>query len=228
MKKTLFVLITLALLVIAGQLKAQTNPASSTMPAFAPISVSGLSLTGIVGTNTANGLQQVIHDGAAVFSQITLSNPCDVAVIGIKSGKQYGGGFSVSQTPTNSVVGVGFGFFAMQKTVLTPVTYKHKPQMVPLNSGWNFYDATLSLSVSQVEMIPVLNIPLTLRLETGPAMRLSNPITVLEQSALYATIELDWFKGWPIRLGGGVIHCSDPAFNNKGLPFAVFSVNHKL
>ena len=210
--KTLAILITLALLVVAGQLKAQTNAAPD-LPVVGSVS-------NLLGTSAA-GLTHVTTDASAVFGKFSWSQPLDVSAVGIKNGDLWGGGVTISQTPTNSVVGLGFGVFGIQNHV-TDAALKTTTKL-------QFYDATLSLSVKQVETIPVLNLPVVFRIETGPALKLSGGSgELMEQSAAMGSVTFDWFKGWPLTISGGVIHCSDPLFRNKALPFGAITFEHKF
>jgi hypothetical protein len=178
------------------------------------------SVTNIIG-NTGAGIAQVGTDGYNVISGFNWNNPISAGFIGIKNGSHYGAGLELNTADTNSLVNIGFGVFAIQNNeTQADGTSKTK---------WGFYDATLSLSVQQVETIPVIKLPLTLRIESGPAVKIQSGGTgggaLLEQSAAFGTVTFSPIKNWPITIGGGVIHCS--AFANV-MEMALVNVSQKF
>ena len=116
---------------------------------------------GQLGASIPAGVQQVAIDGYNVFKGFSLTNPISVAFIGLKNGSHYGGGVEAHQVLPGSPVSAGFGVFAVQTETAATATTKAQTK-------FNFYDATINLGVTQVENIPVLNIPITVRLFSGP------------------------------------------------------------
>jgi hypothetical protein len=186
------------------RLNAQSLPSQpDLMPPLPPTSLTDLTKT--AGT----GITQAATDGLNVFQKLSLTNPISFGVFGVKNGKNYGAGVDVSSDNPESLVNVGFALLAL------PNSTSHQ---------LDFYDATLNLSISTVEKIPVLNIPVTLKIESGPAFRLSRGGNMLlEQSAAFGDVTLDWINKWPVTIGGGLIHCS--AFSGA-LPMAHLNVTH--
>jgi hypothetical protein len=101
-----------------------------------------------------------------------------------------------------------FGMFAIQQAV-TSTTLVGKKAVTTTATKWGFYDAPLNLQATTTEMVPLLNIPMQFRIESGPAVKLSkNGNTLFAQSAALADVTFNWIGGWPITVGGGVINCS--------------------
>ena len=172
------------------------------MPPFvAPVTA------GQVGASIPDGVKQVATDGYAVFKGFSLTNPISVAVIALKNGSHYGGGVEAHQVLPGSPVSAGFGIFGVQTESKDATTGKTTTKL-------NFYDATVNLGVSQVENIPVLNIPITVRLFSGPFANLKQGGVLLgAQSGVTGnfTFALGKSGNWFMHLGGGVVNCSGAA-----------------
>ena len=148
---------------------------------------------GAIGANLGAAPARVATDGYAVFKNFSLTNPISISAIGLKNGSLWGGGIAAS-TATPALVNAGFGVFAVQTK---------NPQG---QTQWSFYDATLNLQVSQVETIPVINIPITLRIESGPYVQLSRGGNTLgAQNAAFGDLTFGNPKFW-VTLGGGVVN----------------------
>ena len=181
-------------LVASAQTVITTN--AQAMPPFtAPVTA------GQVAASVPDGVKQVAVDGYNVFKGFSLTNPISVAFIGLKNGSHYGGGIEAHQVLPGSPVSAGFGVFAVQTE---DAAGKVK---------FNFYDATVNLGVSQVENIPVLNIPITVRLFSGPFASLNGGVLMGEQSGVTGSMAfaVDKAGKWFIHIGGGVVNCAGAA-----------------
>lgn len=207
-----------AALFIAVLSQAQTN--LTQVPNLLPPIAPATSVSNLLGT-AASGVSQAASDGWNVFSQFSLTNPISAGIVGLKNGNHYGGGIEVSTANTNSLVNIGFGLFAIQNDSSSTVNGVTKTK-----TQWGFYDATINLSVSTVEQIPILKIPITLKIESGPAVRLSRGGgTLLEQSAAFGDVTFDQIKNWPITVGAGIVDCS--AFANV-MPMLHLNISHQF
>lgn len=184
----------------AAQTVNVTNAA--TMPPF-----SSALTVGQIGASIPDGVKQVATDGYAVFKGFSLTNPISVAVIALKNGSHYGGGVEAHQVLPGSPVSAGFGIFGVQTESKDATTGKTTTKL-------NFYDANVNLGVSQVENIPVLNIPITVRLFSGPFANLAQGGVLMgAQSGVTGnfTFALGKSGNWFMHLGGGVVNCSGAA-----------------
>lgn len=152
------------------------------------------------------GVKQVATDGYNVFKNFALTNPISINVIGLKNGSMYGFGLEANTINTNSVVNVGFGVFGIQTQ-----TKNAQGQSV---KGWNFYDATLNLSVSQVENVPILNLPIILRIFSGPFASLNGGVLIGEQSGVTGDFSFEPWKNVYIDVGGGIVNVAGAAAAN--------------
>lgn len=159
-------------------------------------------VTGPAATNnypSFGTLGQIYTDAANVFQNTSLTNPFDIGIDFIRNGSKSGFGVQLVSVNTNSTVNFGFGVYALQiaqpSVAHQATTYK-----------WNFLDATLNVQISKVENLPLLNIPVTFRVGSGPAVNLSSGNLLLEQSFAVADVSFNLIKGWPIVCGGGVIN----------------------
>lgn len=189
MKKTILILTIIAACALPAL-------AQITMPLYTPITVSNLVVA------VPAGVTQVASDGYNVFKQLSLTNPISFNLIGIKNGSHYGFGIEANQADTNQLVSAGFGLFAVQTANAT--TGK---------TSLNFYDATINLSVQQVEMIPIINIPITLRIFSGPFVSLNGGVLMGEQSGITGDIGFQIATDGYLTLGGGVINAAGAAAN---------------
>lgn len=186
-------------LVASAQTVTTTN--AQTMPPFTiPVTA------GQLGASVPAGLQQVAVDGYNVFKGFSLTNPISVAFIALKNGSHYGGGVEAHQVLPGSPVSAGFGVFAVQTETAATATAKAQTK-------FNFYDATINLGVTQVENIPVLNIPITVRLFSGPFASLNGGVLMGEQSGVTGSMAFAVGSSgkWFIHLGGGVVNCAGAA-----------------
>ena len=179
-----------AAVMLAPAVKAQTNTTSSVSNYL---------------SSAGSTLGQVYTDGKAALSGLDFAQGAKVSLLGIKHKSDYGLGVTLTTAITNSYVQAGFGVFAMQERDVTG------------NKRLNFYDATISLSVTKQESL--LGMTLDLSIESGPAYDISGG-TVLEQSAVLASHTFS-FGGGNIELtiGGGVLHCSKCAGEVEQLAF---------
>jgi hypothetical protein len=183
----------------------------STLPPgnSAPITIPNL--PGNLGTN----LTHVANDAVGVFQNFNFKQ-ASAGIVGFKTPDGFGGGIEVHSFSTNTPVQIGFGIFGAQER--NTVTKKLE---------FGFYDGTLNIGVSTVETIPVVNLPLTLRVESGPAFKFAGEGggTLLEQSAAYGDFNFHLSKNWSLTFGGGLLHCSDPHFVDKAMPMAHGNLN---
>ena len=158
-----------------------------------------------VGASVPAGAKQVAVDGYAVFKGWSLTNPISVAFIGLKNGSHYGGGVEAHQILPGSAVSAGFGVFAVQ-TESTDAAGKTTTKL-------NFYDATINLGVSQLVNIPVLNLPVTVRLFSGPFASLNGGVLIGAQSGVTGNMAFALNKTGSaiLHFGGGVVNCSGAA-----------------
>jgi hypothetical protein len=183
----------------------------------------------LLGPNTVTnllavpaGVSQLATDGYNVFKQFSLTNPISVGVIGLKNGSLYGGGIEANTVNANSAINAGFAVLGVQtKTTSANGTSK---------TGFSFFDATVNLSVSQVEMVPVLNVPVTLRVFSGPFASLNGGVLMGEQSGVTADFNFQVGAASWIDLGAGVINDSGAAAKglNSTLPMVHFNFTHKF
>jgi hypothetical protein len=174
----------------SGGLNFVTNMVAETLMTT-PILPTSL---GDIGGSLGSAPARVATDGYAVFKNFSLTNPISISVIGLKNGSLWGGGIAASTSNTNSLMNAGFGVFAVQ-------TKNAQNQ-----TEWSFYDATLNLQIQQIETIPLLNIPITLRIESGPYVQLSKGGNALgAQSAAFGDLTFGSTKWW-ITLGAGVVN----------------------
>lgn len=176
------------------------------------------SLTNILGS-AGNGIAQVGTDGYNVFKQFSLTNPISAGVIGIKNGSHYGFGIEANTVNTNSSVNAGFGVFAIQ--TVTP-----KTATVGASTKWQFFDATINLSVSKVETVPVLNIPIILRIFSGPFASLNGGTEIGEQSGMTGDFNFQVGNNKYIDLGGGVINASGAAAKGLATVMPMAHINY--
>lgn len=160
--------------------------------------------------NVPAGVSQLGTDAYAAFRQFSLTNPISVGIIGVKNGKLWGGGLEANTANTNSPVNIGFAALAIE----TPTT-KVVGGSTVAGSKIGFFDATLNLSVSQVENIPVINVPIILRLASGPFASLSGGVLIGEQSTAMGDFSFQITPKLNLDFGGGAINCSGAAA--KGL-----------
>lgn len=201
-------LIGLVLLTLALPLNAQTVTATNAsggitttvnatpLPAF----TTGTDILGGIG----NAPKQVLTDGYLALKDISLTNPIAVNVFGLMNGTgKYGFGLEVNQADPGKLVNAGFAIAAIQTD---------QPQAGGgTKKGWNFYDATLNLSVQQTETIPLLNIPITVRIFSGPFVSLNGGTLVGEQSGVTGDINLKINEHFGFTGGGGVVNCAGAA-----------------
>lgn len=174
-------------------------------------------------SSVPDGVKQVGTDGYNVFKNFSLTNPISAGVVGIKNGKHYGFGLEANTVSTNSAVNAGFGVFAIQTDVPKTATMK-------ASTKWQFFDATLNLSVSKIETVPVLNIPIILRIFSGPFVSLNGGTMIGEQSGATGDFNFQVGTDKYIDFGGGIINASGAAA--KGLatvmPMAHFNYTMKF
>lgn len=200
MKKIYYVFMLFASILfnVKAQITIVTN-AIPNNPMTAPVVPTSL---GAIGANLGAAPAQVATDGYAVFKNFSLTNPLAISVIGLKNGSLWGGGLAASTANTNSMLNAGFGLFAIQTPKKIAGGYS------TTQNEWSFYDATLNLQIQQIETIPLLNIPITLRLESGPYVQLSRGGNTLgAQSAAFGDLTFGSPRLW-FTFGGGVVNIS--------------------
>jgi hypothetical protein len=164
------------------------------------------------------GVAQVANDSYNVFKNISLTNPITAGVIFLRNGSKSGFGLEAGSVDTNSLVNVGFGVFAIQT--------KQPTASGGTATHWGFYDATVNLSVSKVETLPIFNIPIEMKIESGPAVRLSSGgNTLMEQTAGFGDITFDPIGGWPLTIGGGIVNAVGSGLRPV-MPFLHFNFSH--
>jgi hypothetical protein len=187
---------------------------------FTAALVSMLSLSAaaqtVVSTNTVTtvsnvissvpaGATKVVTDGYNFFKTLTLTNPISAGIFGLQNGSgNYGGGIEVNGVNTNSMVNAGFAIAGIQ-TETTDLNTGKKTR------AFNFYDATINLSISTVETIPVLNLPVIVRLFSGPFTSLNGGVLIGEQSGLTGDLNFQVGSDKFIDFGGGVVNCAGAA-----------------
>lgn len=209
-------------IVVAGLLFAALLFAGAAVTSAQTNGTASITVSNLV-TGVPAGVTQVVSDGYNVFKNLSLTNPLAINVIGLKNGKLYGGGLVVNPVNTNSAVSAGFGVFGIQTPTAATATAK-------AGSKLGFYDATINLSVSQVENIPVLNIPITLRIFSGPFASLNGGVLIGEQSGVTGDISFQISKTGYLTAGGGVINCAGAAAAGlkPTMPFAHIGVIWKF
>ena len=216
MKKTksLFLIIGLLLMAFIGLATAQTNS-----PIVQPTIILNptTSLSNVVASVPA-GVTKVATDGYNFFKTLSLTNPISVGAIGVKNGSLYGGGLEVNGVNTNSSVNAGFAVLAIQT--------EQKQANGTEKKSFGFYDASLNLSISQVENIPVINLPLTMRIFSGPFASLNGGVLIGEQSGVAGDLNFEPFKNVYFDFGGGIINDSGAAAAGLKpvMPMAHFNV----
>lgn len=204
--KKILTLIGVAALLATATLQAQTVTnasggtttvtGSTAMPAF----TTGSDILGGIG----NAPKQVLSDGYLALKDLSLTNPIAFHVFGLANGGgKYGFGLEVNQADSSKLVNAGFAIAAIQTD---------KPQAGGgTKKGWNFYDATLNLSVQQTEVIPLLKIPITVRIFSGPFVSLNGGTLLGEQSGVSGDINLKINKNFGFTGGAGVVNCAGAA-----------------
>lgn len=203
--KTKILTAALALLCCAGISRGQTVNVTNPIPG-SPMNDPLPSVTTVsnVITSVPAGVTKVAGDGYNFFKQLSLTNPISAGIFGVQNGRgNYGGGIEVNGVNPNSSVNAGFAVAAIQTETTDANGVKHR--------GLNFYDATINLSVSTVETIPILNLPIILRIFSGPFASLNGGVLVGEQSGGTADINFAVGKDKYIDLGGGVVNCAGAA-----------------
>jgi hypothetical protein len=166
------------------------------------------------------GVTKLTTDVYDFFTSIAWTNPISVGVFGLQNGSgNYGGGLEVNSIKPGATVNAGFAVAAIQTTETDPVTGKK-------SRTWGFYDATINLSLSTIETIPALNIPIYLMIWSGPFASLNGGVLIGAQSGMSGDLKIP-IGPKPanpalqhlITLGGGVINCSGAAA--KGLKSAM-------
>jgi hypothetical protein len=183
---------------LAASAQTVTVTNAQTMPSFTSTTVSN------VLTSVPAGVVKVASDGYNFWKTLSLTNPLSINLVGLKNGKLFGGGIEVNPVNTNSAVSAGFGLFGIQTTKAATATAKAQTSL-------DFYDATINLSVSQVENIPVLNIPITLRIFSGPFASLNGGVLIGEQSGVTGDVAFRISATGYLTAGGGVINCAGAA-----------------
>ena len=150
---------------------------------------------------------QVATDGYNVFKQLNLTNPIAFNLVGLQNGTgKYGIGLEVNQASAStntSGVSAGFGVFGIQ-------TDQAQPNGT-VKRGWEFFDATVNLSYSARETIPLLNLPINMRIFSGPFASLNGGVLIGEQSGVEGDFTFQVSKtGW-FNAGGGVVNCAGAA-----------------
>ncbi len=184
--KKIILIIGVALLATVSHAQSDTNSVTS---------------TNVVKNPTV--LQQLIGAGPAVYTQVkslSLADGFKVVPFGIRHDNDYGGGFAFSTANTNGV-NAGLALAAISEQTTDPVTHLKK-------RSWNFYDATLNISLNGTTTIPFVNWPVDYFIQSGPAFNLKDIKTVYEQSE--AGVTKSWILGKHVgmSIGGGEGHCS--------------------
>ena len=149
------------------------------------------------------GVTKAVSDGYNVFKNFSMTNPVSIGVFGLKNGSGYGFGLEANEVNQSSAVNAGFALAAIQTETTDALGKKHK--------GLDFYDATVNLSLSTTEIIPVLNIPVLLRIFSGPFASLNGGVLIGEQSGTTGDVNIQVGKDKYIDLGGGVVNCAGAA-----------------
>lgn len=198
-------LTTIAILIgaLASNLKAQdvtiTNSETGQVNTLPNRTAPPFTTVSDIVSNIGQAPATVAKDGYNAFKQFSITNPIAGHVIGLMNGKgKYGVGLEVNQADPNQVIGIGFAVAGIQ-------TDKDGAKK------WNFYDATLNLSVSKTETIPLLNIPVTVRVFSGPFASLNGGVLMGLESGTSADIHFKLADHWALELGGGIINCSGAA-----------------
>jgi hypothetical protein len=195
MKKFSALLPLAALCLCASVAKSQETPP---VPTAAPAAVT---TTNVVSDPTP--IDQFKVAGSTIYLQVkslSLTDGFKAIPFGIRHDNDYGGGLALSTANTNGV-NAGFALAAISEQTKDPATGKKKRE-------WNFYDATLNISLNGTTTIPFVNWPVDYFLQSGPAFNLKDIKTVYEQSE--AGISKSWRLGPHLALsvGGGEGHCS--------------------
>lgn len=181
--------IMLAMAVLATDVQAQNlNPITA-----ASLSPPTNSIAVVTSTNTTSvigDLKQAAADGWAALKDLNFGQGIVVEPFGLYHKGDIGGGLAVTTGNTNGL-NAGFALATIHDSA---------------SKRFQFYDATLNISLGKTVTVPLLNIPAYLYVETGPSVNLAHPSTVLEQSIAGVKIFLDKGK---ISLGGGVGHNSE-------------------
>ena len=211
--KTQFTLLATAMLVIGFTVTAQPTSITITNASggvntylLAPgsLTTNGVPVMATTPTAILASVPAAVSTAAAgawnVFKNFSITNPISVGVFGLQNGPgRYGIGIEAAQQEaeitTNTPVDVGFGLAAIQ-------AQKKAGQN---NNGWNFYSATVNIGVSQIETIPVLNIPFTLRVFSGPFTSLNGGVLIGEESGISGDFDFQAGPGF-LSLGGGVVN----------------------
>lgn len=173
--KKLLSIIGVALLATISQ--AQTTPP---VPA-APVPTNGAAAT----SSLLGDISRVGTDFWAALKDANFANGATVEPFVLYHSGDFGGGLAVTTSSTNGV-NVGFALAAIGDHT---------------SKRFDFYDATLSIQLGRQVTIPVINLPAYLYVETGPAVNLAHPDTILEQSIAGAKIFFDKGK---ISIGAGI------------------------
>jgi hypothetical protein len=169
---------------------AQTN----TLPAV-PTFTTGSNILDSIGSAP----KQVLSDGYLALKDISLTNPIAFHVFGLMNGTgKYGFGLEVNEADPNKTINAGFALAAIQ-------TDKGG------SKSWNFYDATLNIGISQTETIPLLKIPITVRIFSGPFVSLNGGTLIGEQSGVSGDMNFKLSSHMGMILGGGVVNCAGAA-----------------
>lgn len=164
------------------------------------------------------GLQQIVNDGQAALSGLNFAQGVKLTPFGIKHQGDYGFGFAVTTALTNSIVQAGFGVVAIQETTTSVVNGK-----TVTSKAFDFYDATLNLSLTKSETF--LGIQVDFTAESGPAYDLKGG-ALLEQSAVFASHTFTLDSGnLELTLGGGLMHCSKWAGDVEDIGFLQFTTH---
>lgn len=167
-------------LIGAAAMLATAN-AQTTPPVSTAVPTNGAAAT----SSLLGDIGKIGSDFWGALKDANFANGATVEPFGMYHAGDFGGGLAVTTSSTNGV-NVGFAVAAISDSA---------------NKRVDFYDATLSIQLGRQVTIPVINLPVYLYVEAGPAVNLSHPNTILEQSIAGAKIFLDKGK---VSLGGGI------------------------
>lgn len=163
--------------------------------AFVPTVVFGQTNAPVTVTNSTSS--QIVGDikkiGTDLWNSLkaaNFDNGYNVEPFGLYHKGDFGGGLALTTANTNGF-NAGFALATIHDSS---------------SKKFQFYDASLSISLGKAVTIPIINKSAYLYVESGPAFNLANPTTVLEQSIAGSKL---YFLNNKLSVGGGIGHNSE-------------------
>lgn len=183
---------------------AATTPAATTpatTPAATTPTATAVPTDGVTKTSQFLGdLTKIGTDLWSALKDANFQNGVVTEPFGIIHDSDIGGGLAIETANTN---GLNLGFAMAGMTDHQKITLNGKTKT---KTGWDFYDAALSIQMGKQLTVPGINLPIYLYTEVGPAANLAHATTVLEQSVSGVKVIL---ANGRLDIGAGIVQNSE-------------------